>query len=86
MGSDMIQIVMKELHGDPVAIDVESTATIKTLKGLRPCVCANIRFKGEPLRNNDTLEGKGVRAGDMLHLFPQTKNARVMQITKHGGC
>ena len=73
MGTDMIQIVIRQPHCDPVSIEVEPASTIKDLKSIAKCVGANIRFKGEPLLNTDTLEAKGVRSGDTIHVFPMNK-------------
>jgi hypothetical protein len=68
-----MKIFIQSPHNDPLQVEVDAASTVKDLKQLCQLVGANIRYKGAPLLNTDTLESKEIKAGDTLHLFPPNK-------------
>ena len=68
-----MQIFIQSPHNDPLQVEVDAASTVKYLKQLCQLVGANIRYKGAPLLNTDTLASKEIKAGDTLHVFPPNK-------------
>ena len=60
-------------HNDPLSVEVDPGSTVKDVKRICNFVGANLRFKGVPMLNTDTLSGKGVAGGDTVHAFPANK-------------
>ena len=68
-----IQIFIQSPHNDPLSVEVDPGSTVKDVKRICNFVGANLRFKGVPILNTDTLSGKGVAGGDTVHAFPANK-------------
>ena len=69
---DTIQLSIKKPHHDPVAVHLDPSITIKTLKADHGFVNHSIQHKGKSLKNDITLQLYNVQAGETLHAFAQS--------------
>ncbi len=73
MASPTIRVYVKQPHSDRVAHEVAQDIAVKSFKEACGLVGANLRYKGRPLKNGDTLDEAGVQADDEIHAFPPSK-------------
>ena len=79
---DTIQLSIKKPHHDPVAVHLDPSITIKTLKADHGFVNHSIQHKGKSLKNDKTVQFYNLQPGDTLHAFPSNSSASYQQIRR----